>query len=294
MKKLLLATALACCPAAALAQEALPDADPALWVVKDEDTTVYLFGTFHLLDGRRAWFNDEVRTAFDASDELVLEAVLPENPAEFQPLIVRYAVDPEGRTLSSQLSEEQNEKLRAALQSVGVPPAAFDQFEPWFVSMTLAALAAQKLGISPQYGPETILSQAARERGIAIGELEGMEYQLGMLDGMPREMQLEQLGLTLEQFEEIAGEMAPMLAAWHDGEVERLAEIMTEQIKDHPELYRILFTERNASWAEWIDGRMDRPGRVFVAVGAGHLAGEHSVQALLEERGFSAERVAAE
>ena len=91
---LLLAAALAFAPAPALAQAAprrpppapaaaprtapLPDADPALWVVRDADTTIYLFGTFHLLDGR-PWFNDEVRTAFDASDELVMEAILPED-----------------------------------------------------------------------------------------------------------------------------------------------------------------------------------------------------------------------
>ena len=74
---------------------AAPDANPALWVVRDADTTIYLFGTFHLLDGR-PWFNDEVRTAFDASDELVMEAILPEDPASLQPMIMRYAVDPAG------------------------------------------------------------------------------------------------------------------------------------------------------------------------------------------------------
>ena len=58
-------------PAPAPAAEALPDANPALWVIRDDDTTIYLFGTFHLLDGR-SWFNDEIRAAFDASDELVI------------------------------------------------------------------------------------------------------------------------------------------------------------------------------------------------------------------------------
>ena len=48
-------------------------------MVRDADTTIYLFGTFHLLDGR-PWFNDEVKTAFDASSELVMEAILPEDP----------------------------------------------------------------------------------------------------------------------------------------------------------------------------------------------------------------------
>ena len=295
MKKLLLATALAFAPAPALAQEtAVPDADPAMWVVKDEDTTVYLFGTFHLLDGQRAWFNDEVKTAFDASDELVIEAIVPEDPAALQPLIVRYAIDPEGRSLSAELTEEQNAKLAEALQTVGVPPQAFDRFEPWFVSMTLAVLASQKLGISGEHGPERVLSQAAAAREMPVGELEGVEYQLGLFDGMPREMQLAQLGVTLEQFNEIADEVGPMLAAWSDGEIERLAGILNESLKEHPELFRILFTERNASWAEWIDNRLDQPGTVFVAVGAGHLAGDSSVQALLEERGIASTRIAAE
>ena len=35
------------------APAALPDADPAIWVVKDPDTTIYLFGTFHALDGKK-------------------------------------------------------------------------------------------------------------------------------------------------------------------------------------------------------------------------------------------------
>ena len=65
------APAPAAAPAAATA--ALPDADPAIWVVKDPDTTIYLFGTFHALDGKSDWFNEEVKTAFDASSELVLE-----------------------------------------------------------------------------------------------------------------------------------------------------------------------------------------------------------------------------
>ena len=106
MKSLFLAAMLAFAPAAVLAQNvtapapppaaAAPvDADPALWVVRDEDTTVYLFGTFHMLDGR-PWFNDEIRTAFDASNELVLEAIIPDNQAELQPLFAQLAIDPAG------------------------------------------------------------------------------------------------------------------------------------------------------------------------------------------------------
>ena len=90
--------------AAAPAAAPLPDADPALWVVRDADTTIYLFGTFHLLDGR-PWFNDEVKTAFDASRRAGDGGDPARRPdAALLPMIMRYAVDPQGRTLSARLT----------------------------------------------------------------------------------------------------------------------------------------------------------------------------------------------
>ena len=72
-----------------------------MWVVKDQDTTIYLVGTFHALDGKRDWFNDEVRAAFDASHDVVLEVLTPENPAELGPMVLKYALDTTGKTLTS-------------------------------------------------------------------------------------------------------------------------------------------------------------------------------------------------
>lgn len=295
MKSILLATALAFASVPAFAQAEPPaplaDADPAIWVVRDADTSIYLFGTFHLLDGR-PWFNDEVKTAFDASDELVMEAVLPENPAALQPLILQYAVDPQGRTLSSRLNAEQNAALTSALAGIGAPPTTFDRFEPWFVAMTLAVIGAQRLGISGEAGPETILTRAAQARRIPIGELEGFEWQLRMLDGMPEALQLEQLAETLKENDEIATKLAPMLAAWSAGDVERLAALLNEdETEQDRALHQLLFTTRNANWAHWVEERMARPGTVFVAVGAGHLAGPDSVQAALAAHGIHATRV---
>ena len=269
------------------------DADPALWVVRDADTTIYLFGTFHLLDGR-AWFDDEIRNAFDASGELVLEALIPENPADLAPLVVRYAIDPEGRALSSLLTAEQNAKLARALGEAGIPAVAFERMEPWFVSMTLATLAAQRLGINSDQGPETVLSRAARQRGIGLHELEGMEWQLRMLDSMPEAQQLAQLRETLDKLDELHESLAPMLAAWSAGDVATLQRLLTASSVEDPEVHRMMFTNRNETWAGWISERLSRPGTVFLAVGAGHLAGRGSVQARLQARGIEASRVASE
>src|SRR5437868_13091019 len=80
-----------------------PDLNPAIWVAKDADTTVYLFGTVHALDGKGDWFNDEIKRSFDRSQELVLEVVLPEDPATLVPLVQKCGIDTK-RTFTSRMS----------------------------------------------------------------------------------------------------------------------------------------------------------------------------------------------
>jgi hypothetical protein len=297
MKKnfLLAAFAAFAIPAAACAQTApsaaLPDADPAMWVVKDADTTIYMFGTFHLLDGKRDWFNDEVKTAFDASNELVLEVKLPENPAELQPLIMKYAIDPAGKTLSQKLAPDVKSKLDKELTAIGLPPQAVEPLEPWFISMTLAQMGAQKLGLKPEFGPETILSAAAKEKGKSLAELETVEFQIAMMDGIPESEQIVGVSQTIDKMDKIGETFNPMINAWASGDTEGLARIMNEGVDKMPTLYKAMFVDRNAKWADWVGQRLAKPGVVFMAVGAGHLAGPDSVQNFLAKKGIKASKV---
>ena len=320
MKKLILAATLALMPAFACAQPApqprenvrveaavpasarpapppLPgadrDADPALWVVRDADTTIYLFGTIHLLDGR-TWFNDEVKTAFEASRELVLEARLPEDPAALQRMVLQYALDPQGPTLSSRLTPAQNAALNRALGSMGVPPGAFEHIEPWFVSLTLSATLVQQLGLNADNAPETTLTRAAQARHMPIGELEGMEFQIRLFDAMPVPLQLAQLTGTLEELDHVREKFEPLLTAWSTGNVARLSAVTAADegtSADDRALHRIVFTNRNTAWAAWIRQRLAQPGTVFIAVGAAHLAGDDSVQTHLRALGIRSARV---
>ncbi len=292
MKKFLLAGLLSAVAAPLAAQAPLPDADPAMWVAKDEDTTVYLFGTFHMLDGKQDWFNDEVKTAFDASQEVVVEAIIPEDPAALQPLIMKHALDMSGKKLSDKLTPHVKTQLDAMLTKAGIPAEArqgFDMMKPWFVSTVVTSIATDKMGLKPEHGADKILTTAAKAKNLKIGELEGVEWQLGMFDALPEAQQVAMLSDSITEFDKIETMFKPMLAAWSSGNTEGLAEIMNED--DDPALYKLIFTDRNAKWAEWIDTRMEQPGTVFIAVGAGHLAGKGSVQDFLAQKGIKSERV---
>src|SRR4051812_3275090 len=84
MVNLLVAAALAAA-APQVQAPAAAESHPAMWVVRDADTTVYIFGTFHALDGRTQWLNGTVKIAFETSNELVLETVIPEGPIQIRP-----------------------------------------------------------------------------------------------------------------------------------------------------------------------------------------------------------------
>lgn len=292
ISKKILAVALAAVslPSFLSAQAPLPDADPAMWVVKDKDTTIYLFGTVHALDGKRDWFNDEVKTAYDASKEVVFEILMPD-AAKAQAAVMKLAVDTSGKGLSAQLSPEQAKKLGAELASVGAPGTALDQFEPWFAATQLAQIRFMKKGIKPEHGVEAKLREAAQKDGKTLGEVENFEWQMNLFDNLPKDLQLAMITGYLDELEKGDEMIDKMMDSWAAGDIDTLSGIMNEALSKSPQLSKLLLADRNARWAHWIEKRMEKPGAVFMAVGAGHLGGKDSVQQFLAKKGLKAKRV---
>jgi len=271
---------------------ATTDADPALWVVKDDDTTIYLFGTIHVLKPGLSWFDAAVKDAFDKSDQLMLEMVMPEDQAVLANTTMELAVDKSGKTLSSRLNADELKTYQAALGSLGLKPAQLDMFEPWFAAATLSMLPLGKLGYDPEQGAEKLLTRFAKDSGKPILGLETLTEQLSFLDTLPEEAQVNYLNTVVRDIDKAGPMLDKLVMQWSKGDPEALAATMNESMADTPEVTKALLWDRNQRWADQLKARMDKPGTVFVAVGAGHLAGEKSVQDYLKERGLTVERVA--
>ena len=277
-------------PAPAAAPAATTDADPALWVVKDDDTTIYLFGTVHVLRPGLSWFDEAVKTAFDASDEVVLELVMPDD-ATAQAAVMKHAVNTSGTTLTAMLPEDERASYLQSLTNIGVPPAALDQYQPWFAATNLSIMTLMKAGYDANSGAEKVITAAAKEAGKPVSGLETMDQQLGFFSGLSKDSQIALLTSTVEELPNATKMTDDMVAKWGAGDPQGLGELMNESLRETPELSKVLLADRNARWAEWINTRMAKPGTVFIAVGAGHLAGNDSVQAMLAKRKLTATRV---
>lgn len=265
------------------------DADPALWVVKDKDTTIYLFGTVHVLKPGLTWFDEAVSDAFNASDELVLEVIEPDM-ATSQGVIMSRAQMAPGQSFRTLLNPEQDAAYVKAITGIGMPEQAFNSFEPWFVALTMGMLPLLSNGYDLNSGAEKVLTGKAREKGMKIGELETLDQQMGFFDNLPQETQVAYLNSVVGGIDQVTSQIDGLVNAWGKGDPEALGKMMNAGFSD-PVLYDTLLTQRNVRWAEWIDARLDQPGTVFIAVGAGHLAGKDSVQAKLKKRKIKAKRV---
>jgi len=285
-----LAFSSACVAQEAAGTQAVPAAaqpGPALWQIADEDTTIYLFGTVHVLPKDVDWFDGRIERAFNSADEMVTEIGL-DDMAGMQQVIADKAMLQGDKSLRDLMTEENRAQYEAALGTFGVPPQALDRMEPWMAAMTLSVLPLQASGYRSESGVE--LSLNSRAAGKTKASLETIEQQIDLFDTLPMDAQLTYLDETVEAIPETAFTLKQMIAEWLEGDAVTLAEMMNDEMDD-PALYQRLLTDRNANWAEWVDQRMDSAGTVFLAVGAGHLAGTGSLQEMLERRGYKVKRI---
>lgn len=295
LSALSLAFALPACaqqPAKAPPPRAANDADPALWVVKDKDTTIYLFGTIHVLKPGLTWFDEAVKAAFDRSDQVALEIVMPD-PAVMQGLVQSKGMNPGGPPLTQQIpAGPKRAAYTKAVTDLGLPANAFDAMKPWLAATSLSILPLGKLGYDSENGPEKVIADAAKAAHKPVIGLETAEQQLGYFSALSPKAQIQFLESTVDELPKLPETMAKMVDAWSAGKPDALAAEMNDSLKDSPEVAKILLVDRNRRWADWIANRMKTPGTVFIAVGAGHLAGPDSVQAQLRKRGVKAARIA--
>ena len=284
------AVAMTAC-AAAPATEAKV-ASPAMWKVADQDTTIYLFGTIHLLPPGTKWRSPVFDKAVSGSDTLVVETDIDEsNPTATVSELFKLAISEGLPPLSDRVKPEKRAALAMAIAKSGVPAAAFDKMETWAAAFLLLGVQFRDLGLENGSGVETTLKKQFAAGGKSVGELETNAEQLGFFDTLSEPSQRAFLDGVLDDSSAMRAQFGGMLDAWTQGDVAGIAKSFNSDIGDSPELMDALLSRRNANWARWVKGRLDKPGTVMVAVGAGHLAGDQSLVAMLEKQGVKVTRV---
>ena len=280
-------------PAPSAADPAPAAASPALWRVGDADTTVYLFGTVHVLPPELEWRTPMIDEALAESRAVYFETDLEPDPARFGAIIVQLGMYPPSETLSDNLTPEQNAAFRKAADDLGLPHFQLNAMKPWLAAVSISEALVTRAGYDINSGVERTLAPTAQAGGKEIRKFETVEQQLLVFADMPEETQIRFLMEGLEQIAEAPAMLDAMVNAWAAGDVPALEKLLIEEdLGATPEVYEALLVNRNANWAEEIDKLIrTEPGAYFIAVGGAHLIGKDSVNAMLETRGHPVARV---
>ncbi len=264
---------------------------PGLWMLADADTTIYLFGTVHVLPKNFAWRSAKIDAAVQASDTLVLEIADAGDDAKTAATFTDLAMSPGLPPVADRVPADRRAKLDALIAKVGIPAPALQSFESWAVAITLAAGMLAEMGISPEDGVEQQLTADFKRLKRPIAGLETTPEQLGFFDKLSEESQRAFLISMVDDAANAKIEFDKMIAAWASGDDEAIAMTFDDELRLSKEMADVLLRQRNARWTRWVANRLDQPGTVLVAVGAGHLAGDDSVQAMLGKKGLTVTRV---
>ena len=263
---------------------------PPMWVVSDADSEITLYPTIHILPDGVTWKSEAMTKRLANAEEVWFE-IIPgsETDPALQLAAVQLGMAP-GSSLASQLTDEEVEKLKKAIAPLGVPFEAIDIMKPWMASNLVAVGALSEIGFNPEAGVEKQLVPLVE--GKKIRGLETAQQQLEMLAGLPEDTQLQMLKDSLSEMDEMLETINEMVKDWSVGDVDDLEEEFIDEMKaETPAAYEIIIKNRNIDWANQIEDELKGSGTDFMAVGAGHLVGDDSVQAILKARGISVKRL---
>lgn len=265
-------------------------AKPLLWSVKQGNTTIYLFGTVHLLPSDIDWMSSKLDDALNRSQRLSIELV-DDDPATVQLLLTKYGVDP-SHPLSQKLPAADREKLKLAAVEAKLPGGeqSLERMRPWLAALVLTVTPLVQAGMDPNQGVDKQLKARMIKAGKPVDGLETADQQLRILADMPETLQLDMLRQTFREIEEGPKKLRELIDVWKSGDTQAIARLeSTDLQRESPELYKQLIVDRNKAWAQTIAKRLHDPagGTSIIAVGAGHLAGPDSLQKQLESMGFT-------
>jgi len=163
---------------------------PALWAIADADTTIYLFGTIHLLPNNFQWRTAKFNEAVSGSQQLMVETIVDDkDPTKLMSAMASLGFAKGLPPLRERVPAAERANLDTAIKKSGFPPQALDQMKTWAAAFILLGTQFRELGLKGGEGVESALRTDFSGSGKPVGELETNLEQLGFFDRLPEASQ---------------------------------------------------------------------------------------------------------
>ena len=276
----------------ALGQDYVPR--PAIWRIRDADTTIYLFATIHMLPPGFLWRSPALERVVREAGTLILESV--SEPEANRAALAAVAADPAAPRLPLIERADPADRARLAALVATLPAqvaARLDASPTWIAAMAVGLAREMRAGNLPGPGADDWLEANFRATRKPVEAIEHGPAILATVTALPEAQQRAMLTIALAGPEPDVARLRAPLHAWARGDVGpgSILRIDLTRTAGTRALDEPLLAARNRAWVASLRARMARPGVMLFAAGAGHFVGPGSVIDLLGRTGLVVERV---
>ncbi len=264
-----------------------PGSRHCLWKIQGSGGRIYLLGSIHLLKPENYPLPPALELAYSNSPVVVFETDLGKlETSGVQARLQQQALLPRNETLQQELAPDTYERLHQLLRDTGLPGDTLDRLKPAIAAVALQELELQQFGFSSDYGVDRHFYKEAVRDHKTILALEGLDFQTDLLTGLTRQEGESLMDTSLEELSRTRKIFGELLGAWQTGDLPALDRLLNASRAETPSLFQRLVVKRNYAWADALEQLLETGQEAVVIVGAGHLAGDEGLLALMTRRGF--------
>ncbi len=263
-----------------------------LWQVAGKNNKVFLLGSVHMLSEKQYPLPTVFDSVYAQSAALFFEVNIDSAQSpQAAGLLMRQGLLTGQETLKDLLADTVFQKLKATLNHFGQPVELYLKMKPWLVTLMLNQLNMQALKLNPQLGLEMYFSQKAKQDRKPTYGLESLNQQIAFLSQLseinPNTLVME----TIKEMETGNQTLDELLTAWQTGNARALDSLINANLKEFPEVEKILLDQRNLNWLKKIEPLLNENQNYLIVVGAGHLVGDQGLVQLLSKKGYHVQQL---
>ena len=271
-------------------------AKACVWKVTDADGhTLYLAGSVHVLRATDFPLPPEYADAFNASYGVSFEFKTDEHEADdrWSQALDRACRLPDGVTLKDRVDPRTYAYLRKIVVKFHGSPdlmQRLDHLKAWYIGYRMDSPKGLT-GASRRYGVESYLVGRAHKEHKKLDGLVTLDEHIAVLSDMSDADSEAALLLAFIHLDTESARFNATVSAWKQGDIAAIEREMAYEYGDAPGLRRRMLSDRNQRWLPKLETYLHSGRTWMVVAGAGHMAGENGVPALLRARGYQVEQL---
>ncbi|MFT5924485.1 MAG: hypothetical protein ACI9LE_001484 [Paraglaciecola sp.] len=264
----------------------------AVWKVSNDQHSLYIGGTIHVLTPEDYPLAKEYDLAYQAADKVIFETDMEAvSSPEFGQKMMDQMMYSDGTTINKVLQPDTYKALAIHLSSRQIPMQAFASHKPSLLAISLTFIELQAMGYTSE-GVDMFFANMAKDQEKEQGWLETPDEQLAFMANLGGDDPNSMIEYTLKDIKKMPEMFAKLHSTWLTGDMQGMADVGITPFKaDYPDIYQDLLVTRNNNWLPKIISMLNDQPIEFILVGALHLAGPDSVLAKLKAKGYKIEKL---